>query len=114
MNLPQVIPMIAVAAIVSTISTGCVSKTALSPEQDIYLGRWVATGGRYIEIDSDGGGSMKLPNASIKGGAVTITDSHLVIGLGPINKSFKITQAPENVGGTWTMKLDGITYTKEE
>jgi hypothetical protein len=114
MNLPQVIPMIAVAAIVSTISTGCVSKTALSPAQDIYLGRWVATGGRYIEIDSDGGGSMKLPNTSIKGGAVTITGTNLVIALGPVNKSFKITQEPTNMDGQWTMKLDGMTYTKEE
>jgi hypothetical protein len=113
MNLPHVLPMIAVAAIVSTI-TGCVSKTALSSEQDMYLGRWDATGGRYIEIASDGGGSMKLPNASIKGGAVTITGTNLVIALGPIKQSFKITQVPTNTGGTWTMKLDEITYTREE
>jgi hypothetical protein len=113
-NLSRVLPVVAVAAIVSTISTGCVSKTALSPEQEVYVGRWVASGDRYIEISADGGGSMKAKNTSIEGGAVTITGTNLTIGLGPIKQSFKINQEPANTDGKWTMKLDGITYTKEE
>lgn len=113
MNLPKVLPIVAVAALVSTI-TGCVSKTALAPEHEVYAGRWVAAGERYIEISMDGGGSMKLPNSSIEGGAVTITGSNITIGLGPIQQKFKITQEPTEASGKWTMKLDGITYTKEE
>jgi hypothetical protein len=114
MNLPKVLPVVAVAALVSTISTGCVSKIALAPEHEVYAGRWVAAGERYIEISTDGGGSMKLPNTSIEGGAVTISGANITIGLGPIQQKFKITQEPIEASGKWTMKLDGITYTKEE
>jgi hypothetical protein len=114
MHLPKVFPLIAVAALVSTISTGCISKTDLAPKYEVYAGRWVARGDRYIEISMDGSGSMKLPNSSIEGGTSAITDTDIIIAFGPMQKKFRITQEPSNTSGTWTMKLDGITYTKEE
>ncbi|BAT54919.1 lipoprotein, putative [Nostoc sp. NIES-3756] len=109
--IPALITTLAVAPVVVSCST---NKVPLSTQQQIYAGSWVASDGTFVNIYLDGGGDFKTSNTSVTGGTATITDKTLKIGLGPINREFKITQPPQEQNGRLTLQLDGITYTKNQ
>lgn len=95
------------------IVVSCASKSPLSAPQQIYAGKWVANDGSFVHIYNDGGGDLKTSNSTVTGGQTTIKSDQLKIGLGPVNHEFKITQAPQEKNGKFTMQLNGITYTKQ-
>jgi hypothetical protein len=111
LTVPALITTLAVAPVVVSCST---NKVPLSTQQQIYAGNWVASDGTFVNIYLDGGGDFKSSNTEVTGGTATITDKTLKIGLGPIKREFKITQAPQERNGRFTMQLDGITYTKDQ
>ncbi len=101
------------ALIVALTVVSCAGKTALTTEQQAYAGKWVASDGTFVQIYLDGGGDVKTSNTEVTGGATTLTADTLKIGLGPLNKEFKITQPPKEEDGKTTMALDSVTYTKQ-
>ena len=76
----------------SLMLVGCINKTPLAESQQSYAGRWVAADGTYVHIYLDGGGEFKASNSSVEGGAATITNESIKIGLGPISKTFQIDE----------------------
>jgi hypothetical protein len=98
---------------VSIMVVACGSKQALSSEQQVYAGKWIASDGTFVEIFLDGSGAAKGANTSVEGGSTTIVDQTLKIGLGPIEQKYQISQEPKETDGKWTMKLNGIAYVKE-
>ncbi|KAF3886555.1 MULTISPECIES: DUF4333 domain-containing protein [Nostocales] len=92
----------------------CASKTPLTEQQQIYAGKWVASDGTFVHIFLDGSGALKTSNSEVTGGSTTLTKDTLKIGLGPIERTFKITQPPQEKNGKFTIQLDKITYTKQE
>jgi Domain of unknown function (DUF4333) len=98
---------------VSIMVVACASKQALSSEQQVYAGKWIASDGTFVEIFLDGSGSAKGANTSVEGGSTTIAGQTLKIGLGPIEQKYQISQEPKETDGKWTMKLNGIAYVKE-
>ncbi|MCM1982957.1 hypothetical protein [Lyngbya confervoides] len=111
-SLAQGLRLLILGLALSGILWGCVSKTPLSEAQQPYAGRWEAPDGTYIHIYLDGGGDFKASNSSVEGGAVTFKGETFTIGLGPIKKSFQVTQPPQQQGAEWVMALDGVTYRK--
>ena len=102
------------AALPMSLALGaCGKKEPLAAAQQPYAGRWEAADGTFVQIYMDGGGDFKMSNSNVTGGSAKIDGSTLHIGLGPIGKDFKIDQAPTQSGSAWTMKLDGIVYTKK-
>lgn len=97
----------------SLLLVSCANKVSLSDDQKSYAGRWQAADGTYLHIYLDGGGDFEASNSSVKGGATTIEDNSIKIGLGPINKTFQIDQEPQASDGEWIMVLDGNTYTRQ-
>lgn len=93
-------------------ASGCAKKVPLTEAQKPYAGKWTAADGTFVHIYLDGGGDFKMSSSNVSGGNAKIEGSTLTIGLGPIDKAFKIDEAPKEAGGKWTMKLDGVTYTK--
>ncbi len=91
---------------------GC-KKTPLTEDQKIFAGKWVAVDGTFVTIYLDGGGDLKTSNSNVTGGKTTITADTVTIGMGPIKKTMKITEKPKQVGGKWSMVLDGITYVRQ-
>ncbi|PSB00617.1 hypothetical protein [Merismopedia glauca] len=102
---------IAVITLAFTIAS-CVDKTPLTGTQQVYAGKWIASDGTYIQIYLDGGGDFKGSNTSIEGGATSIKGNEINIGLGPVQKTFKITKQPYTTAGKISIELDGIEFTK--
>lgn len=92
---------------------GCASRTALTPEQQVYVGKWVSSRGAFVQIYADGRGDLRVSPTKITNGSTTIEDDKLRIGLGPITKEFKITQPPQEQNGAFTIGLDSVTYIKQ-
>ncbi|MGB1248382.1 MAG: hypothetical protein ACPG4Z_05820 [Chitinophagales bacterium] len=90
----------------------CADKTPLSEENKDFAGKWFANDGTWIQIYNNGGGSFELSNSSVDGGATTITDSTVVIGLFGIDATFEINEKPYEEDGQWYMELDGNLYYK--
>lgn len=105
--------MAAALASMGLLSTGCGKKTPLAEGQKDYAGKWVAADGTYVHVFMDGSGAFKMASSSVEGGSATIAGDTLTIGMGPIKKDFKVTEAPKKSGNSWTMTLDGIKYTKQ-
>jgi hypothetical protein len=100
------------SVIVAVALTGC-KKTPLTEDQKVYAGKWVAADGTFVTIYLDGGGDLKTSNSNVTGGKTTITADSVTIGMGPIKKTMKITEKPKQVGGKWSLVLDGIQYIKQ-
>lgn len=95
--------------------SGCAKKVALPEDKKSYAGRWVATDGTFVQIYLDGGGDFKTSNSSVEGGSTKFKDNKMVIGMGPIEKEFVITEEPKaNANGAWVVVLDGNAYTKSD
>jgi hypothetical protein len=92
---------------------GCVKKIPLGDDQKVFAGKWVADDGTFVTIYLDGAGDLKTSNTNVTGGSSTITADSLTIAMGPIKKTMKITEAPKEKDGKWTMVLEGIKYTKQ-
>lgn len=104
---------LAAALMLGLTVVACAGKTALTTEQQVYAGKWVASDGTFVQIYSDGGGDVKTSNTEVTGGSTTITADTLKIGLGPLNKEFKITKPPTEEDGKFTVELDSVVYTKQ-
>jgi NaMN:DMB phosphoribosyltransferase len=100
------------SVIIAAALIGC-KKTPLTEDQKVFAGKWVAVDSTFVTIYLDGGGDLKTSNSNVTGGGTTITADTVTIGMGPIKKTMKITQKPKQVGGTWSMSLDGIQYIKQ-
>ena len=93
--------------------TSCVDKTPLAQENKIFAGKWVTNDGTWIQIFNDGGGSFEKSNSSVTGGAASITDSTISIGLMGIESTFFINKSPYEENGSLKMNLDGSIYIKQ-
>jgi len=93
---------------------GCIDKTPLTEEQQVYAGKWVANDGTYIHIYNNGGGDLKTSNKSVEGGKTTFTDDNTFeIGLFGIKKEYNIDAPPYEENGEVKIKLDGYVYTRQ-
>ncbi|MCU0847783.1 MAG: hypothetical protein MUD12_07830 [Spirochaetes bacterium] len=113
MNTSMKILIMALSLSVALSVTGCTKKIPLAENQKTYAGTWVAADGTFITIYLDGGGDLKMSGTTVTGGAATITDDSITIGMGPIKKTVKLTEKPKQGKGIWTMKLDGNTFTRK-
>ena len=93
--------------------SSCVDKTPLVQENKIFAGKWVTNDGTWIQIFNDGGGSFEKSNSSVTGGATSITDSTISIGLMGIESTFSINKSPYEENGNLKMELDGNVYIKQ-
>ena len=93
--------------------SSCVNKTPLVQENKIFAGKWVTNDGTWIQIFNDGGGSFEKSNSSVTGGATSITDSTINIGLMGIESTFFINKSPYEENGNLKMELDGNVYIKQ-
>jgi hypothetical protein len=106
-------PLIPLAIGAVLFALACGGATPLSPAQQDYAGSWVASDGTSVQIFLDGGGSYHGSNTNIDGGTTTITADTVTIGFGPLSKSMHLDAPPTDNGGVWSMKLDGVDYTKQ-
>lgn len=86
----------------------------LAGDQKIYAGKWVADDGTFFIINLDGGGEIRKTNTCISGGRTAITADSITIGYGPIKTKMRITEQPKMTGGTCSMVVDGVKYTKQQ
>ena len=105
--------LIVFLTVLFALSVGCVKKVPLADDQKSFAGKWVAADGTFVTIYLDGGGDLKSSNTTVTGGKATITRDSVTIGMGPISKTMKITEAPKQAKGARVMTLDGITYTRQ-
>jgi hypothetical protein len=114
MNFSKNLLMSVAIGVVGVAIVACNStKQALTSEQQVYAGKWVAADGTYVQIFLDGAGSAKGSSSSVEGGSTNISGQTLKIGLGLVEQKYQISQEPKEADGKWTMKLNGITYIKE-
>jgi hypothetical protein len=93
--------------------SACAKKEPLADDKKDYAGRWVAGDGTFVVIYLDGGGDFKTSNSNVSGGNAKFKDNKLVIGLGPIEKEFVVSEGPkQGANGAWVVTLDGNAYTK--
>lgn len=94
--------------------SACAKKEPLADDKKDYAGKWVATDGTFVQVYLDGGGDFKTSNSNVSGGNTKFKDNKMIIGLGPIEKEFIITEAPkQGADGIWVVTLDGNVYKKE-
>ena len=99
----------ALAAIV-----GC-SGIAVPPDKSDYIGKWegpgitlvlTADGGvHYVNVTGTGKKEINAPLQAFNG-------DDFVVGAFGLSTTFRVTQPPRQVDGTWTMVVDGITLTR--
>lgn len=98
--------------LVIVILTSCADKIPLTAQNKIYAGKWITNDGTWLQVYNNGSGSFEKSNSSVSGGAVTFTDSTIVIGLLGIGSTYEINEAPHEENGQWTMTLDDNVYLK--
>ncbi len=90
----------------------CGKKVPLADDQKVFAGKWTA-GNDFVTVTADGGGDLKVGGTTITGGKTAIAGDMLTVSMGPIKKEMKVTKKPAEDGGTWSMELDGVVYTKQ-
>jgi hypothetical protein len=86
----------------------------LAPKDMAFAGEWSGSDGSRIVIRVNGTGDFHTETAHITGGRVLIKGEHLTIGMFWFTKNWHIDKAPHAKDGTWTMILDGETFTKKD
>lgn len=103
-----------IAAILAIfLTSACNHKIALSPERKIYAGTWIAPNGDSVTIRPDGSGDLQVAGAQVANGGVAFTGTGLTIELFGVGTTFLVSQPPMQEGDRWTMRLNGVTYTRK-
>ena len=89
------------------------NRVPLTEEQKVYAGMWQSRNGSWISISEDGAASLQLPNLSIEGGSIVFTQEGFTIGLGPIKKTFVVTEAPKRKDPYWHVMLNDVEYIRK-
>ncbi len=109
--------LITAAALIlaTSLLTACGKVTPLPEDKKSFAGRWIAPDNTWIQIYLDGHGDFKTGNSSVTGGDAEFKGDQLIIGMGPLEQKFTITEAPkQGADGGWVMKLDGNEYKKTD
>jgi hypothetical protein len=89
----------------------------LTKDQLPYVGVWVGDRGTTIRISRRGIGDYEYQKDRMTGkqtgGRVRIEGDKLSIGIFGIYSTWKIDRPPSMTDGTWTMVLDGETFTRK-
>lgn len=87
----------------------------ISEDRAAYIGRWEAEGMSLI-ISADGRVVYHKQSdgvsTNIDAPLIEFVENDFVVGLGFINTTFDVTEAPHLVGGRWLMVVDGMTLVK--
>lgn len=80
-----------------------------------YVGQWNGADGTYIEIGSNGAGSMRSQGSTVTNGAATVDEAaaKLSIKMAGIGGTWHIDEAPREVDGVMQMTLDRVVFRKE-
>ncbi|MFY2764257.1 hypothetical protein [Arenimonas sp. MALMAid1274] len=80
-----------------------------------YIGLWEGPGMR-LDIQPDGDSRYEREregrSTRISGPAHDFTTSGFKIGIGPLSARFKVSRAPAQVEGQWTMTVDGVALVR--
>ncbi|MBI5250943.1 MAG: hypothetical protein HY912_15755 [Desulfomonile tiedjei] len=82
----------------------------LKAHEFAFAGEWFGNRGTLIRIGFDGKGDFISGHSRVRGGAVSISDDRLSIGILGLSKSWHIDRRPYLEDGTWTIQLDGEVF----